>query len=104
LIEGSTPRAEAIVAVAALAAAVAAYIAWPIRRERLVRRSIEGAMFAKDVQLLLGEPDQALDVFPGPIASRWIYPPPTLVGGTPIGIRLAIDFDFSDRVTSVQRV
>jgi hypothetical protein len=101
---GPTPRTALIVAAVGLVAAVVAYAAWPLRRERTARRLIEPNMSEKKVRLLLGEPEEALELFPGPIATRWIYSPTTIIDRKPIGIRLAIDFDFSDRVMRVQRI
>nr|WP_165388510.1 DUF3601 domain-containing protein [Sphingomonas populi] len=102
--QGSTPRIAAIVAAAGLVAAVVAYAAWPLRRERVARRLIEPNMSGREVRLLLGEPDEALELFPGPIATRWIYSPTTIIDRKPLGIRLAIDLDSSDRVMRIQRI
>ena len=104
LTPGSMHRSAVIVAAAALAAAVVAYAAWPRRRERLARRMLEPAMYAKDIKLLLGEPDEALEVFPGPVATRWIYSSRTMAAGMKLGITLAVDFDSSDRVMRAKRL
>ncbi|WP_420139277.1 DUF3601 domain-containing protein [Sphingomonas sp.] len=75
---------------------------WAKRRLQEVRGTFPPGIDAAAVARWIGAPRQDLDLFPGDIMRRMIYPPETILAGVPLGIMLAFDFDSRDRLVSVE--